>query len=417
MQDKLKLMDELITIKIQSLVYGGYGLSRLPDGRAVFVPFVMPDETVQVRIIEEKKGHVLAELVAIVDPHHQRISPRCSHFGVCGGCHYQHIPYKFQLENKRMIFIEQLQRIAGIETPEIKQIYPSTKEWGYRNSAQFSLSNSGKMCFADFNYHQPFEVKECHLPMPEVGAFWPQIEFESDTQLERVEVRQSNDGDLMIVLRGSENDLPEMESEAPVSIVHLNGEDQVVMAGNDCLIMRVMEKEFRVSAGAFFQTNMAAVETLCDLVREAVKQSGCRTIMDVFCGVGLYSMFLAEDVEQIIGIESSPATCEDFAVNLDDYDNVSLYQGMAEQIIPLIKEKPNCVIVDPPSSGLSRETTQSLIEKAPQHLIYVSCNPSTMARDAKHLSEAGYQLQSSSLVDMFPQSFQIESVNLFIKKQ
>jgi 23S rRNA (uracil1939-C5)-methyltransferase len=191
----------------------------------------------------------------------------------------------------------------------------------------------------------------------------------------------------------------------------------VVMAGNDCLIMRVMEKEFRVSAGAFFQTNMAAAETLCDVVREAVKQSGSRTIMDVFCGVGLYSMFLAEDVEQIIGIESSPATCEDFAANLDDYDNVSLYQGMAEQIIPLIKEKPNCVIVDPPSSGLSRETTQSLIEKAPQHLIYVSCNPSTMARDAKHLSEAGYQLQSSSLVDIFPQSFQIESVNLFIKKQ
>ena len=114
--------------------------------------------------------------------------------------------------------------------------------------------------------------------------------------------------------------------------------------------------------------------------------------MDVFCGVGLFSAFLAESVDQIIGIESSPAACEDFAVNLDDYDNVSLYQGKAENILSLINEKPDCVIVDPPRSGLKRETTQAILDKSPQLLIYVSCNPSTLARDAKHFIEAGYKL-------------------------
>jgi len=413
----LMLMDDLITIKIQSLVYEGYGLSRLPDGKAVFVPFVLPGEIIEVRILEEKKGHALAELVNIIEPHPQRIVPRCTHFGLCGGCHYQHIPYSLQLRNKQAIFIEQLQRIAGIEAPFIKEIIPTANEWGFRNTLQFSLSEGGKLCFSDFYRNEPFEVRECHLPMPEIGSFWPQIEFEPCSNLERVEVHQNQDGDLMLVLRGSEKELPEMETEAPVSIVHLGETDQIVMAGNDYLVMGVKDKEFRVSAGAFFQTNLDGACKLVDTVKEAVIQFGSRSVMDVFCGVGLFSSFLAEGAEQIIAVESSPAACGDYAVNLDVYDNVSLYQGKAEHLIPLIIEKPDCVIVDPPRSGLKREAAQAIIEKSPQLLIYVSCNPSTLARDAKFMVEAGYQLESTTLIDMFPQTFHIESVNIFKKKE
>ena len=136
------------------------------------------DELVEVRIIEEKKGHALAELVNIIEPHPQRIIPRCMHFGLCGGCHYQHIPYSLQLHYKQAIFIEQLQRIAGIEAPVIKEIIPSIEEWGFRNHLQFNLSEGGKLCFSDFYRNEPFEIRECHLPMAEVSSFWPQIEFE-----------------------------------------------------------------------------------------------------------------------------------------------------------------------------------------------------------------------------------------------
>lgn len=164
-------MDKLITLKIQSLVYEGYGLSRMPDGKAVFVPFVLPGETIEARMLEEKKGHALAELVNVIEPHPHRINHRCAHFGVCGGCHYQHIPYSLQLKNKQAIFIEQLQRIAGISAPVIKVIFPSTNEWGYRNTMQFGLSKGGKLSFFDFYKNQPFDVSECHLPMPEIGSF------------------------------------------------------------------------------------------------------------------------------------------------------------------------------------------------------------------------------------------------------
>ena len=408
-------MDELIPLKIQSLVYGGYGLSQMPDGKAVFVPFVLPDEVVEVRILEEKKGHVVAELINIVEPHPQRILPRCKHFGKCGGCHYQHIPYELQLQYKKSIFIEQLQRIAGIEAPIINEFIPSKLEWGYRNAMQFSLSEKGKLSFSDFSRNNPFEVLECHIPMPEINSFWPQIDFEAGTQFERVEVRQNGGGDLMLVMRGSDEALPDMETLAPVSIVHQGKTDQVVMAGDDYLMMRVKDKNFKVSAGTFFQTNLDCASDMVNIVIEAVSQSNCRSVMDVFCGVGLFSAFLADRVDQIIGIEASSAACDDFAVNLDEYDNVSLYQGKAENILSSINEKPDCVIVDPPRSGLKRETTQSIIDASPQLLIYISCNPSTLARDMKYLIESGYKLETSTLVDMFPQTFHIETAVLMSK--
>ncbi len=409
-------MGEIIPLKIQSLVYGGFGLSRMPDGKTVFVPYVLPDEIVEVRIREEKKDHILAELINIVLPHPQRIFPQCKHFGKCGGCHYQHIPYEFQLQYKKAIFIEQLQRIAGIQVPIINEFNPSMSEWGYRNAMQFSLSETGKLSFSDFSRNNPFEVLECHIPMPEINSFWPLVDFEAGTQIERVEVRQNGGGDLMLVMRGSDEVLPEMETEAPVSIVHLGKTDQVIMAGDDYLMMCVKDRNFKVSAGAFFQTNFEGANDLVDVVVKAISQSNCHSVMDVFCGVGLFSAFLADRVEQIIGIESSPAACEDFAVNLDEYDNVSLYQGKAENILASIIEYSDCVIVDPPRSGLKRETALSIIRKNPQLLIYISCNPSTLARDAKYLNEAGYTIESSTLVDMFPQTFHIESVNILTNK-
>ena len=247
-------------------------------------------------------------------------------------------------------------------------------------------------------------------------GFWPQIDFDPGSRIERVEVRQNQEGDLLLMMRGSDEELPEMETEAPVSIVHLGKTDQVVLAGDDFLVMRIKEKDFRVSAGAFFQTNLDGAIHLVDIVEETVPHSKCRTIMDVFCGVGLFSAFLADRVDRIIGIESSSAASEDFTVNLDDYDNVSLYQGKAENILSSNNERPDCVIVDPPRSGLKRETTQSIIDISPQLLIYISCNPSTLARDAKYLIESGCKLESSTLVDMFPQTFHMESVNIFTKK-
>ncbi len=408
----LPRMDKLLRVKVHSLVYEGYGLGRSPDGKAVFVPFVIPGETVDVRILEEKKGHVLAEPINIVEPDPNRILPTCKHFGKCGGCHYQHIPYELQLRNKKSIYIEQLQRIAGVNSPESVETFPSPYKWAYRNTMQFSLSDKGKLSFSDFYRNTPFEIGECYLPMPDINSFWPQVDFDPETYINRVEIRQNQDGEIMLIVRGSDEDLPEMTAEAAVSIVHIGRTDHVVLAGDDFLVMRIKEKEFKVSAGSFFQTNLEGANRLVDIVLESVSQNNCQSVMDVYCGVGLFSAFLADRVDQIIGIESSSVACNDYAVNLDKHENVSLYEGKAENILATIEEIPDCIIVDPPRSGLKRETALSIIRKAPRLLIYVSCNPSTLARDVKFLIEAGYKMDSSKLVDMFPQTFHIETVVL-----
>jgi len=181
------------------------------------------------------------------------------------------------------------------------------------------------------------------------------------------------------------------------------------------LIMRVKDRDFKVSARSFFQTNLDIAGLLVETITEAVLNSCSKSVMDVFSGVGLFSAFIAENVEQIIAIESSQTACDDYAINLDKYNNISLYQGKAEYVFPLIKDKSDCVIIDPPRSGLKPEAAYAIIDKSPQMLIYVSCNPATLARDAKMFSCAGYTLESSILVDMFPQTFHIESVNIFKK--
>lgn len=410
-------MDTQYTLTIQSLVYEGGGFSRLPDGKAVFVPFVMPGERVIVRLREQKKGFALADLVSVEVPHKERISPKCAHFGLCGGCHYQHIPYSLQLEYKQAILLEQFQRIGGIELQGVDRVIPAPENWNYRNTIQFQLSPAGKLCYANAAENALFEVSECHLPMKAIGRLWPQLDFESGSFTGRLEIRQNQEDELLLALEGGQGKIPELESEAGVSIVSLVEGEPVVLAGDDHLLMKIKERPFCVSAGSFFQTNFGGAEALVDIVREMVLEHGCRRLLDVYCGVGLFSTFLAEDLKELAGIESNPAACRDFAVNLDEYDNVSLYQGSAERILPELEFKADGVVLDPPRAGVHPKALKALVRYQPGLIVYVSCNPSTLARDAKYLLKAGYEIKKVVLVDMFPQTYHIESVTLFKKSE
>ncbi len=385
------------------------------SGRAVFVPFALPGERVRARVVEEKRGFIRAELVEVLNPSPQRIIPRCKHFTSCGGCHYQHLTYSMQLAAKEEILRDQLIRIGKIESPPVKPVVPSPAEWNYLNYVQFHLSNEGKLGYMSAR-EGILPISECHLPEPAINLLWPQLEFEPGTSLERIAIRRGEEDDLLLALEFESDTPPEVEIEADISVVHLNGEDSVVMAGEDHIVMAVNGRRFRVSAGSFFRVNTPMAEKMVAYLLERLMLSPGSTLIDVYCGIGLFSAFIAPRVGRLIGIESSSAACADFAVNLDEFDHVELYETLAEDVLPHLNVKPEMILIDPPRAGLERRALDGIVALNPKMIAYVSCDPSTLARDAARLLATGYRLVEVTPFDLFPQTYHIESISLFEKQ-
>lgn len=400
-------------ITLATLTYGGNAMGRLPDGRAVFVPFGLPGERVRVRLTDEKRNFARGEIVEVMDASPNRIVPRCLHFGVCGGCHYQHLPYEEQLKAKTEILRDQLTRIGKIESPSVQQMVASPSPWNYRNHVQFHLTREGKLGYMTAIRPRVFAISECHLPEGSINTLWPQLEFEPEMNIERVSLRSGVDEDLMLVLESDSPEPPELDIEAGISITHVFDEKAVVIAGSDNLTIRVLDRDFQVSAASFFQVNTAMAGRMVDHLLAHLPMIPSSTILDVYCGAGLFSAFLAPRCARLIGVESSESACEDFAANLDEFENVELYEGFAEDVIPHLEAKPDIVLVDPPRAGLDKNVVDGLLKLNPKVIAYVSCDPSTLARDAARLIHGGYQLKEVTPFDLFPQTYHIESISLF----
>jgi 23S rRNA (uracil1939-C5)-methyltransferase len=410
---------DLLTVKLEKLVYGGDALGRIVDpaaqepGRVVFVPFGVPGETVRVRPREVKPGHIRAELVEVVEASPERIAPTCIHFGLCGGCHYQHLPYPAQLNIKTEIVRDQLKRIGKIDDPPVKKMVPSMRPWNYRNHVQFHLTPAGKVGYMDASGRNVMAVTECHLPESLLNDLWPRLEFEPGSPVERVSLRLGAAEEAMLVLESDSGVIPEMELETGLSVIHLSGGDEVVLAGDGYLVMQVKDRPFRVSAGAFFQVNTEMAGQMVDHLLDRLPLTQASTLLDIYCGVGLFSAFFAGRVSRVIGIEASASACSDFTVNLDEFDNVELYEAPAEDVLPELKLSAEAVIVDPPRAGLDKRVLQALLESRPERLAYVSCDPSTLSRDARHLLAGGYRLIEITPFDLFPHTYHIESISIF----
>jgi len=400
-------------IILTTVTYGGDAMGRLEDGRAVFVPFGLPGERVRVRLTEEKRNFARGEIVELLEASPHRILPRCKHFGVCGGCHYQHLPYEEQLEAKTEILRDQLLRIGKLENPPVQKMVASASPWNYRNHVQFHLTEEGKLGYVKAQDPAVFAITECHLPEGSINSLWPQLEFEPGTNIERVSVRAGKEDDLMLALESDSPESPELEIEAGISVAHVFEEHTVVIAGNDHVNISVLERDFRVSAASFFQVNTAMAGKMVNhlMANLPVKQSDM--LLDVYCGAGLFSAFFAPTCERVIGIEASPSACEDFSFNLDEFDNVELYEGLAEDAIPHLEAKPDIVLVDPPRAGLEKRVVDGILKLNPRLIAYVSCDPSTLARDAARLLNGGYHLKDVTPFDLFPQTYHVESISFF----
>jgi len=407
-------------LELTTITHGGAALGR-HEGRAIFVPYVLPGETARVEITEDKGRYAFARPVEVLQPSPDRVEPPCPHFGLaasggagCGGCQWQHADYPAQLRFKAEIVADQLARIGKIAEPSVRPTIPDPEGWAYRNHAQFRPASGGRMGFQAAASNRTVAIDACPVLHPLLADLYATLDLELENLL-RLSLRTGTaTGDRMLVFETNDDLPPGLESDLPVSCVLLLSDGQHAnLIGSNHITEVVAGRAYRVSAPSFFQVNTPQAAQLVRLVTEYLDLQGGETVLDAYCGVGLFTAHLAERAGLVIGIESHPAAVEDLLENTAEFDNVDVIEGPVEAVLPDLDMSIDAAVVDPPRAGLDRFALDALIEHSPVRLVYVSCDPATLARDAKRLTAAGYRLGEVQPVDMFPQTYHVESVALF----
>ncbi len=409
------LMTETLELTLTGNAYGGESFGRDVDGRMVFVPFTLPGEVVRVRLVETHQRWARALPEKWIEASDQRIEPRCPHFQTCGGCHYQHIPYALQLEIKAEIVRDQLARIGGFEDPPVQLPIPSPEPWNYRNNMRFHLTEDGKLGFVTFAGQRVFRVEECHLPEQELIDLWTQLDLAPTKTIEEISLRNGGEGEQMVILHGTDAPDLEISIESPSSVVWTSPSGDFILAGQDHLYFDLSRGLFRVSALSFFQVNTEMIPELVQQATALLSIQPGQTVFDLYAGVGLFSAAIAESGAHVVAVEESPHACRDFSFNLDRFTHIELYESSVGLALPQIKPQPDAVLIDPPRSGLSRTALDSLLERSSSRIVYVSCDPATLSRDGKRLRAGGYSLESITPIDLFPQTFHIETISLWTR--
>jgi len=427
-----------LQLTIEKLVYGGDGLARLPvdehgSGKTVFLPFVLEDEKVEARLLEQKPSFARAQAERILEPSAHRTEPGCTYFQRCGGCHYQHSSYDHQLEIKASILKENLRRLAKLELATELEIHPSPP-WNYRNRTRLKVQAAPAFAlgFYKFNSHQLLPVEQCPISSPLINqtltALWDlgrsgQIAKE----IQEIEIfADSADANLLIELYCDPNaprrNLRQCAEQLQAALPHTGTVvafrastathsaadlQPVVTIGGGSLTCNLGQSSYRVSAGAFFQSNRYLIGELLKIVTDGA--SG-ETAFDLYAGVGLFSKALAGSFAQVFSVESSQTSFSDLHYNLPA--NAKAAQIATEQFLSMKGAglRADLIVVDPPRSGLGGRVVRQLADLKPARLTYVSCDPATLSRDLAGLLEAGYHIGRAHLVDLFPQTFHVESV-------
>lgn len=408
-------------LKLTTITHGGAALGR-HEGRAIFVPHTLPGETARVEITQDKGRYAFARLVEVLEPSPDRVAPPCPHFARaasgstgCGGCQWQHIDYQAQLRFKAEIMADQLQRIGKITDPVVRLTVPDSSGWAYRNHAQFHPATQGGLGFQAAGSSETVAIDECLILHPLLSDLYESLDLDLEGLL-RLSLRAGTaTGERMLVFEMADDLPPALEIDLPISCVLLLSDGQHAnLIGSNHITEIVADRPYRVSAPSFFQVNTPQAGHLVKQVLKYLDLRGGETILDAYCGVGLFSAPLAERAALVVGVEQSPAAVADLLENTGDLDNVEVIEGPVEAVLPELDLPLDAAVLDPPRAGMDRFALDALVEHHPARLVYVSCDPATLARDARRLSAAGYRLVEVQPVDMFPQTYHIESVALFV---
>jgi 23S rRNA (uracil1939-C5)-methyltransferase len=405
-----------VTLQLRDLADDGDAVG-IYQGCAVFVSLGIPGETVRVELIPGSKHQSRGNLLEVIRPAAERVQPLCPYFGVCGGCHWQHIGYEAQLRFKQERLISRLQRIGRQPEPFVRPVHGLEDPWSYRNHVQFALSGAGRLGFQALRSHHVVPIVECAITHPLLDDLWDSLDIEFEG-LQRVSLRAGiATGEQMIILEGKGPEVPELEVEIPASCLYQSADgDLLVMAGSSYFHERLQERTLRISGPSFFQVNTPQAEQLLQIVRAYLDPQPRERLLDAYCGVGTFALALSSCVAQVVGIEGAPWSIEDALANRRAEENVEFVQGDVEEILPALGSF-DAAILDPPRAGCSLAALQALALARPERVAYVSCDPATLARDIARLNTLGYTLVEVQPVDMFPQTFHLESVALLTRQK
>jgi 23S rRNA (uracil1939-C5)-methyltransferase len=384
---------------VEKLVYGGEGLSRL-NGRVVFTPFVLPGERIRAESRQEKPGLVRAHAVEVLDPAPERVAAPCPYFTRCGGCHYQHAPYEYQLAAKRAILVEELRRLGKIEPPAEIEIV-SAEPWAYRNRAQLHVED-GRLGYREARSHRLCAIDRCPISSPAINdAIRTLVSMQRDSRWPRF-VRS-----IEIFSDEREVQINVLETDRPVARRFFDWcADLIPGVVTGALDY---EKRFRVSSNSFFQVNRFLADRLVEVGLGDV--SGDHAL-DLYAGVGLFSMPLASRFKTVTAIESGGGAVRDLQFNAEraGLTNIDAQQRTAEESLAGIADAPDFILLDPPRSGLGKPVVERLLALQAPRVTIVACDPATLARDLSALVAGGYRIDRMALVDLFPQTFHMETV-------
>ena len=438
-----------LLLSIEKLIYGGDGLARTPagaDGRsmAVFVPFVLPGERVEAEIRQEKPGFARGSVAQLIEASPDRVEARCPYYRQCGGCHYQHIPYERQLGFKAEILRETLRRISKIELKSEIHLHASPP-WNYRNRTRLQVRTAPEFAlgYLRTSSHEFLAVRECPISSPllnrviarllELGglncpAAVEEIELFAEAADERLLAwafcgLDADKGALLCWAEAIERELPEISGVTFFSSRRRSSErsldddapmeaKELAQSGAKAIRYRTKDHEYQVSAGAFFQGNRYLVDELVSVVAGNASGDGG---LDLYAGVGLFSVALAGNFHHIFSVEASQTSHADLVQNVPA--NVKAVGARTEDYLRSrpMRKSPDLVVLDPPRTGAGKAVIRFLVELGAPRVRYVSCDPATLARDIAPLLVAGYHIEEAHLFDLFPETFHIESVMLLAR--
>jgi len=381
---------ERITLTLTEMAHQGSAIGRHKD-EVVFVAYGIPGETVEAEVLWRHKTYLEAKVVRVIEASPHRVEAPCPYYGDCGGCQWQHIDYPYQLRLKQEVVIDQLQRIGKFTSPPVLLTIGMKDPWHYRNHARFTVNKEGQLGFVRRGTHRVIPIQECLLMHPWINRAIGELGGKC-AETRQLSIRYGvNTEDWLIQPR-------------------LKAAGIALETGQKTYQEGMLGRRFTIASPSFFQVNTQMAERLIEVVRGYLALQGTEILVDGYAGVGTFAVLLAPSVRRIIAVEESASAVRDAASNAQGVANVEFIEGKVEDVLPDLVEKPDAVLLDPPRAGCHSRVIETLVANKPRTVVYVSCDPATLARDLRLLCDGGFRLEEVQPVDMFPQTYHIECV-------